>query len=61
MHEMGIVLQLAKTLDETAEEQGLTHLFPQFPQIIDIQEIGKQGRRVFLNLSIFCFCGFYKK
>lgn len=23
MHEMGIVLQLAKTLDETAEEQGL--------------------------------------
>ena len=26
MHEMGIVLHLAKTLDETAEEEGLTKI-----------------------------------
>lgn len=26
MHEMGIVLHLAKTLDETAQEQGLTKI-----------------------------------
>ena len=39
MHEMGIVLHLAKTLDETAEEEGLTKIGSMTLQVGEVSGI----------------------